>query len=470
MPQTSSFRMTLPLLAEPRHWWHSLERTSKVMGAVCAVVVCGAVYACSVVASHIEAAFTQKAAASTALYMDSFVEPLVQELAASNTLSIENRQALEHLVSPLAMVKPIVALRIWLGDHLVFSNPRASVGETLPPPTIRDRALNGEVVANFAQTAEDALALPGASAPILEIYAPIRQTGSNRVIALAATSELAVELSRETRAAQYSSYVVIASAASTLLLVLFNLTASLQKRIGELSLQQAADERFRKRVCRANGRVFEINERNLRRVGRQLHAGPLQLAALALLKVDSLSEPAADMDDVGSERANDIDAIRKALRECLQQIRDLSASLAPAELDGLCLAETIKKAVRLHELRTLSEVACDLRDLPQRTTEALNACAYQFVSQGLSHALQHGTGAELEVRATGSETLEIELCYEVQRARQVARLAHDVDLAHENLRQRIEALGGSLLVHSEADRHLRISARFGAAGTVKQPA
>jgi len=470
MAQTSSFRMTLPLLAEPGHWWRGLERTSKVMGAVCAVVVCGAVYACSVVASHIEEAFTQKAAASTALYMDSFVEPLVQELAASNALSIENRQALERLASAQAMVKPIVALRIWLGDQLVYSNPRPSAGETLPPPTIRERARNGEVVANFAHTREDGPGERGLSAPILEIYAPIRQTGTNRVIALAATSELAVELGRETRAAQYSSYVVIASAASTLLLVLFNLTAGLQNRIGELSLQQAADERFRRRVCRANGRVFETNERNLRRVGRQLHAGPLQLAALALLKVDSLSEPSADMDDVGSERADDIDAIRKALRDCLQQIRDLSASLAPAELEGLCLAETIEKAVRLHELRTSSAVACDIRDLPQTTSEALNACAYQFVSQGLSSALQHGAGAEVELHATGSEDLEIELCYELQRSKQGAGLAHDLDLAHENLRQRIEALGGSLYVHSEADRHLRISARFGAGGTLKQPA
>src|SRR5262249_5091219 len=95
---------------------------------------------------------------------------------------------------------------------------------------------------------------------------------------------------------------------------------------------------------------------------------------------------------------------------------------------------------------------------------------YQFVSQGLSHALQHGAGAKLEVHATGSETLEIELCYEVQRAKQGTRLAHDVDLAHENLRQRIEALGGSLRVHSEADRHLRISARLPAAATVTKRA
>jgi signal transduction histidine kinase len=455
-----SLRMTMPLLAEPRHWWLSLERTSKLIGVVCIAVICGAVYSCSVVARHIEEAFTQKAAASTALYMDSFVEPLVQELTASDTLSIENRRALEHLVSPLAAGKPIVALRIWRSDQIVFSKPREIAGGALPPSNVHGRALRGEVVATFAHTSEDDPGERGLLTPILEIYSPIRQTGTNRVIALAATSELAMELSRETRAAQYSSYVVIASAASALLLVLFNLTGGLQNRIGELSLQHAADERFRKRVCRANGRMFEINERNLRRVGKELHAGPLQLAALALLKVDSLSEPAGLPHNVGSERANDIDAIRKALKECLNQIRDMSFSLAPSELEGLCFAETIKKAIRLHELRTATPVTCDFRNLPPSAPDALKACAYQFVSQGLTSAFQHSAGGNVQVRATGPEKLEIELRYEVQRAKSGPWFADDIDL-----RNRIEALGGSLLVHTEADQQLRITARFGAAGT-----
>jgi len=62
-----------------------------------------------------------------------------------------------------------------------------------------------------------------------------------------------------------------------------------------------------------------------------LHAGPLQLAALALLKVDALSEPAGGAGRLASERLKDISAIRKAVEECLNQIRDLSASLTPTE-------------------------------------------------------------------------------------------------------------------------------------------
>ena len=86
-------RLALPILLPVREWWLGLERSRKLTGVVALAVMCGAIYVCSFVASHIEQAFGHKAAASAALYMDIFVEPLVQELGAKASLSSENRQA-----------------------------------------------------------------------------------------------------------------------------------------------------------------------------------------------------------------------------------------------------------------------------------------------------------------------------------------------------------------------------------------
>ena len=105
--------------------------------------MCGAIYVCSFVASHIEQAFGHKAAASAALYMDGFVEPLVQELGAKASLSSENRQALERLLSPTSIGKPIVAFRIWIGDRVAFSNPSEIVGRLFPASAERERAPSG---------------------------------------------------------------------------------------------------------------------------------------------------------------------------------------------------------------------------------------------------------------------------------------------------------------------------------------
>ena len=217
--------------------------------------------------------------------------------------------------------------------------------------------------------------------------------------------------------------------------------------------------------------MFEINERNLRRVGRELHAGPLQLAALALLKVDALSQPPGQLSQMSTQRANDIEAMRKALTQCLRQIRAVSASLAPSEMADLSVAETLGTAICLHELRTAAPVDCDFGDLPASAPDALKACAFQFVSQGLTRAFRQSAGGAVHVRAAGRENLEIELCYQVERSKRLPRLAEEFE--HEHLRRHIEALGGKLFVRAEAERLLRITARFGATslgGTRATPA
>src|SRR6185436_9587814 len=89
----------LPILSGLVHWWRELGWARRLTGAASIALICATVYACSVVAQHIQEIFANKAGASTALYMDSFVEPLVQELASKPTLSPENRAALERLLS-----------------------------------------------------------------------------------------------------------------------------------------------------------------------------------------------------------------------------------------------------------------------------------------------------------------------------------------------------------------------------------
>src|SRR5215468_3235230 len=107
-------RTALPILAGFARWWRDLGWARRLTGAASVALICATFYACSLVAQHIQELFANKAGGSTALYMDSFVEPLVQELASQPTLSVENRAALERLLSPASIGKPVVAFRIWV--------------------------------------------------------------------------------------------------------------------------------------------------------------------------------------------------------------------------------------------------------------------------------------------------------------------------------------------------------------------
>jgi len=65
--------------------------------------------------------------------------------------------------------------------------------------------------------------------------------------------------------------------------------------------KQAIEEFFhqlietqRRRIKQASSRAVELNEQNLRRIGSELHDGPVQSIGFALLKLDSILEPGTD--------------------------------------------------------------------------------------------------------------------------------------------------------------------------------
>jgi signal transduction histidine kinase len=442
-----------PVVMSATQWWRDLGRARKLTAALSLGIVCATIYAGSVVAQHIQDLFANKAGASTAFYMDSVVEPLVQELVAKPSLSEHNRAALERLLSPASSGKPVVAFRIWLHDQIVFSSRGELVGKEFAPSPSRARAFHGEVVANLDLDGDDDDDERALQVPILEIYAPVRQTGTNKIIALAETSELAVDLVREIHTAQYTSYAVLASGAIGLILVLFTLTGGLQRQIGELARQQVQDKLFNRRVCRANRHVLEINEKNLRRVGEELYAGPLQLVAYAQLRLDALREAP---DKVGDE----IGSISAALKDCMAQIREVSTGLKPSDLRALSLAKVISTAVCLHEARTATTVSCEFQGLPQDAPYALKSCLYQFIEQALGNIYRHSAAsAKVHVCAKcEGGRLDIELLCRLQPVE--SRLADAIENGGESVRHRIEALGGVLSAHSHSDQHVSVVASF----------
>ena len=442
-----------PVLTSLTQWWRDVGRARKLTAALSIGILCATIYAGSVLAQHIQDLFANKTAASTALYMDSVVEPLVQELVAQSSLSEQNRAALERLMSPASSGKPVIAFRIWVHDRIVFSSRGELVGREFSPSHSRARAFQGEVVANLDLDGDDDDDERALQVPILEIYAPVRQTGTNKIIALAETSELAVDLVREIHAAQYTSYAVLTSGAIGLILVLFSLMGGLQRQIGELAQQRVQDKLLNRRICRANRRVLEINEKNLRRVGEELYAGPLQLVAFAQLRLDALREAP---DNLGEE----VEAISAALKQCMTQIREVSTGLTPSDLRALSLAKVIGTAICLHEARTASTVSCEFRDLPQEAPFTLKSCLYQFIEQTLGNIFRHSAAsAKVHVCAKcEGDRLDVELICRLQPLG--SQLADAIETGGEGVRHRIEALGGMLSAQSHSDQHVSLVASF----------
>jgi len=429
--------------------WRAVSTERKLKGAVLMVVAGLTAHVCFTVGRHIEELLANKVAASTALYMDSFVEPLVQDLATKPSLSPESRNALETALAPASIGKPVVAFRIWAGDRIVFSNRGELIGRQFPSTSARAAAFDGNIVAKFAldDDDDDERAL---GVPILEIYAPVRQTGTNRILALAETTELAVNLRQDIRATQYASYAAILSTAVGLVLLLFKLTSAQQLRIGKLVSQEAEHAQFRKRVCQAHGRALELGERSLRNVGEQLQDGPLQMIGVAQLRLGTLQE---NPDRLLAE----IEVLQKTLNDCATLIRDLSVGPVPSQLEAMSLVEVISTCV---SLRDRAAVTADLQNLPHNVPYVIKSCIYQLLEQAIRSVVLHATEARLHIRAwSDQDKLAVELTCGGRFLKPVLWLTAELESKTEGLTHWIEALGGALKIGSEGDR-LVVAANF----------
>jgi signal transduction histidine kinase len=456
MALSALFRWMMLLAANFPPWWRRLRIPTKVAAGASVLVFASMVYLGVLVAGHVREGAVQRSAAATAHYMDSFVEGYAQELATQSTLSTDSRDALERLLSPAAMRRPIVAFRIWKGDTVVFSNERPLVGKAFPRTAARERALQGHVAPEFDHTdGDDDEQVRSLNLPILEVYAPVHERGTGRIIAVVETYEIAVRLKKEILAAQLGIWLAIAMVALTVILVLAamaNTGNSLLGQIAELTHLRAESERHRRRISHAGLHVSEITERTLQRFGDELHEGPAQLVALAMLKFDSLERLASEAKRAVScdenEDMEDLKTIRQALKGALHGIRRVAGRLPLPDIEPLSVVETLVRAAKQHERRTGVAVALKTRGLPEQLPFPVKACLYRVVMDSLGMYAPSGAQSPRICVSSDSERIVVQTIASDATVPAGPRslAVHSGKL--RSLRDRMEALGGSVVLSS----------------------
>lgn len=359
------------------------------------------------VTGRIEEAATRNAAVATALYVDSIIAPLTQDLASSNGLGEGAQLALRETLGNGVLGDRLVAFKIWKPDGtIIFSNEEALVGQHFEPKEGLRAALAGQVHGEFDSLDDPENELERrADVPLLEIYSPIREPWSGRVIGVAEFYEAAEELSADIIHARLRSWLVVGVVTVGMLGSLFLIVARgsrmiarqrgvLKDKVEELSRLLSQNRRLRLRVEQASQRTAGLNERYLRRISADLHDGPAQLLAYALLRLDSAAPPAPA----------DLAAVQKSLGEAMQEIRDICRGLTLPELDTLDLDAVLSRVVSAHGARTGLPVALDLTGPLPTLSQAAKICVYRFVQETLSNATRHAAGTAQSVTVTASDS------------------------------------------------------------------
>jgi len=208
------------------------------------------------------------------------------------------------------------------------------------------------------------------------------------------------------------------------------------------------NEELRQGMQRANERAAVVNEHTLQRIGADLHDGPAQLLAFAMMKFVKLTGPLAAK---GDERVvKELQSVRSAVEDTLREIRHISTGLAPPGLERATLRETIELIIGLHEQHTGTSVRVHLDPLPTHAPRAINTCVYRFVQEALSNAYRHAGGRGQCVSAAEGPGDLVSITVSDSGPGFCPIKDSTSGLGLTGMRARIESLGGTLDVVSDA--------------------
>lgn len=357
------------------------------------------------VSGRIEQVVVRNSANTTALYMNSFVAPLLQGMADHHSLSPASRREVAKLFDETELGQRVVSFKLWQKEGFVVdaSNPDL-VGLQFAPTENLVLAWDGEVRADLEQTgdAED-LAESALGLPLLEIYAPIRNLQTGEVIAVAEFYELASDLKADLIRTRLASWGAVAAVMLVIGLSMFAIVLrgsfTIDRQIAELRSLSARNLALRIRAQGAAGRVAALNDSTLKQIGADLHDGPAQLLGFAALRLDALRTQ-----EVTAKSGEEIEAIERAVREAMGEIRSIARGLSLPDIEKRSLTDLLQSLALGHFERTGTQVEVNI-DVPGSTefSPAVKTCVYRVAQEGLTNAWRHAGGAaqELELELSG---------------------------------------------------------------------
>jgi signal transduction histidine kinase len=397
------------------------------------------------VTEQIAQTVTRNAAATTALYVDSIIAPVLPDLTRETKLDESIERTLDETLGQGALGKRLVSFRLWRKDGMIlYSNDKKLMGRVVPPGENRKRAFNGELVAKFDEVDDpESDAERAVGEPLLEIYNPILQPWSGQVVAVTEFYERAGELERSLTRARFRSWVVTITVTAGFFLILSAIVLRGSRTI-ERQLQQNLDLTLR--VKKGSQRAVALNEKFLRRVGADLHDGPAQLMAYAALRMDS--EQILSDDSNRATREEEIATIKESLDEAIRDIRIICRGLILPHIETLSVSEAARRAVEHYQSRTGASVDSAIEPLNDEIPVAVKICVYRFIQEGLNNGWRHaeGNGQRVDLKLLGNEITVV-----VQDAGQGFKAENAfLGLGLSGLRERVESLGGKFEINSSS--------------------
>ncbi len=453
----------------------SLVQRFNVVGLV--VMILGTVVIGNWVGEQIKSIVINESAATTALYLNSFIVPNLQELSHSKSLTPEHIEILNKQLTETNLGRRVVTVKVWDPSGLIlYSNRPSLIGLSFPGASDLELVLQGKVVTGISNLQDDEnFEERLIYTRLLEIYIPVRLNGTHQIIAIAEFYQTVDVLEAEIAAAQKQSWLVVITSMAVIYLLLAGFVqrtgnrikqqeTALKNQVMQLTEVLSQNNELNQRVRRATENAATLNERLLHRITVELTNGPAQEINLALSQLGGAIDEnnVCRLVNLNSKCNENLPIVQTSLQTAMQEILAITGGLGLPQLEGLTLPETFTRVVRAHELRTGTKVDLSMTGLPDQAPLPIKTIAYRIVQESLNNAYRHagGSGQNVYVLFSMNE-LQIEISdqgpgFDISQP----VIVEEKRLGLAGMRERVESLGGLFLVESKINEGTKVITRL----------
>lgn len=142
-------------------------------------------------------------------------------------------------------------------------------------------------------------------------------------------------------------------------------------------------------------KIIEVQEKERKRISREIHDGPAQSLANILLRSEiiELSLRNRNID----EALYEMQVFRKDIRQSLQEVRRIIHDLRPMMLDDLGLFPTIKKHISTISDFNDIEIQLTLHGEEKRLPSQYEVALFRLIQEGLHNTIKHANASLIKI-------------------------------------------------------------------------
>ena len=413
-------------------------------------------------ARQIEQTAVKRAALIASVYVESILAAQLHDWTKTGIVSGQTHTVLDRIFVDGPLSRKVVRFKVWNPEgKILYTSNHDQDGDTFPVTGRLAEAFAGRMQAEISDLSDaDNRAERERWPRLLEVYVPVHSGPERKVTAVVEFYHSMENLDREIRSAQRQSWLLIGLCAGGIFVFLFGLVRranntivdqqrGLREQLTQLRATLSENDAMRARLKEASAQMTAMNEQALRRTAADLHDGPAQELAFALLRFDDLKQAC---DGCGrGDAAQELGRIHGALRDSLDELRAIAGGLGVPGVDRLGLSDTLRRAIRDAERKSgigiPSEVGDDLGDAPL----AVKITVYRLVQEALTNARRHAPGQPPQVKAwRDGNTLSIEIADHGPGFDPTVAASDRLGLAF--MRERIRLVGGVFEIDSAPER------------------